>query len=155
MSKLRILVNIHGVPKTMCVEIEHFKYIVQVSGSSTDSLVCLVPVQCFFVCFVSQHMALCLFVFAMCSSCPTSLFPLVTPPCLVLVLSSFAWWCSPDPRVLCCFILFSFPLCLCWFFFGILGPVSWSWIHPCASYFDLTQVIFWISYLVILYPHFL
>ncbi len=85
------------------------------SGSSPDSLVCLVPVQCFFVCFVSQHIALSLFVFAMCSSCPTSLFPLVTPPCFVLVLSSFAWWCSPEPRVLCCFIRCSFPLCLCWF----------------------------------------
>ncbi len=36
-------------------------------------------------------------------------------------------------------------------------PVSWSWIYPCscASYFDLAQVILWISYLVILYPRFL
>ncbi len=39
----------------------------------------------FNVCFVSEHMALSLFVFAMSSPCTTSLFPLVTPPCLVLV----------------------------------------------------------------------
>ncbi len=39
----------------------------------------------FNVCFMSEHMALSLFVFAMSSPCTTSLFPLVTPPCLVLV----------------------------------------------------------------------
>ncbi len=73
----------------------------ELSGSCPD---CLVPVQCFLVCFVSEHMALSLF--AMSSPCPTSLFPLVTPPCLFLVrlivsilVCSAALYCVPFPCV--------------------------------------------------------
>ncbi len=77
------------------------------SGTSTDSLVCLVPVQCFFVCFVSEHMALSLFVFAMSSTSPRLL------DCVHLILvCSAGLYCVPSP----CIFAGSF-WCL---------PVSWS-----------------------------
>ncbi len=45
----------------------------------------LFNVYLFVLCLSTWTMVLSLFVSAMCSSCPTSLFPLVTPPCLAFV----------------------------------------------------------------------
>ncbi len=90
-------------------------------------------------------MALSLFVFAMSSPCPTSLFPLVTPPCLVLV----------------CLIVFTWSSCALLLYIVFLSLVSWLvrfgvylflglWVKLWSCSSD-----FLISYLVIWYPCFL
>ncbi len=123
---------------------DHFHVIVimYLSGSCPDSLVCHVLVQCFFVCFVSQHMTLSHFVFAMCSSCPSSLFPLVTP--LVMSLSSPHLFDCVHLILVCSAALYCVPFtCVFAGLFWCL-PVSWSCVYTCscASCFDLAQVIF-------------
>lgn len=75
------------------------------SGFCPGRFVC-VFVSCIYVCVVLQHMALSLFVLAMCSSVPASLFPSTTPSCLVK--SSFVWVFSPVPHVLCSLVESSF-----------------------------------------------
>ncbi len=82
------------------------------------SVLFLFNVSLFVLC-LSTWLCLCL-----CLPCappvPPPCFPWSHPLCFVLVLSSFAWWCSPEPRVICCFIWCSFPLCLCLFFLVFL-----------------------------------
>ncbi len=95
-------------------------------------------VLCFFVCFVPEHMALSLVMLAMCFSCPAPLFSFTTPPCLVLVLSSFTWLCSPVPHVISSLFIVplallslpvhghSHPFCRC------LCHCLWMWLSMCS-----------------------
>jgi len=73
----------------MCVN-NQINQLIKMSGFV--SLVRVVFVSCFYVCVVLELMALSLFVLAMCSSVPATLFPCNMPSCLIE--SSFVVTCS-------------------------------------------------------------
>ncbi len=131
----RIKASLGPGAMTYCRAPHHNNYIYcQDPALTVLSVLSLFNVSLFVLCLSTW---LCLFVFAMFSSCPTFLFPLVAPPCLVLVQSLFAWLCSPDPCVLCCFIL-------------LVIILRWCWIANCLFLLNVV-VLFLLLYMFFLF----